>query len=40
MEQADQLILDTAERIFVDHCSVEVVNNAEEIGRASCRERV
>ena len=30
MEQAAQLILDTAERIFVDHCSVEVVNNAED----------
>lgn len=30
MEQADQLILDTAERIFADHCSVEVVNNAED----------
>ncbi|MGO1500685.1 MAG: acyl-CoA dehydrogenase family protein [Marinobacter sp.] len=30
MEQSDQLILDTAERIFADHCSPEVVNGAED----------
>ncbi|MFP3976427.1 acyl-CoA dehydrogenase family protein [Marinobacter sp. KMM 10035] len=29
MEQSDQLILDTAERIFADHCSADVVNAAD-----------
>tara|TARA_R110002111_G_scaffold262444_2_gene338563 strand:+ start:38150 stop:39217 length:1068 start_codon:yes stop_codon:yes gene_type:complete len=29
MEQSDQLILDTAQRIFADYCSTEVVNSAE-----------
>ena len=30
MEQSDQLILDTAGRIFADYCSTEVVNSAED----------
>ncbi|NWO04866.1 MAG: acyl-CoA/acyl-ACP dehydrogenase [Alteromonadaceae bacterium] len=30
MEQSDQLILETAERIFSDHCSAEAVNSAED----------
>lgn len=29
MEQTDQLILDTAQRLFADHCAPEVVNAAE-----------
>ncbi len=29
MEQTDQLILDTAYRLFSDHCGAEVVNQAE-----------
>ncbi|GAA0688462.1 acyl-CoA dehydrogenase family protein [Marinobacterium maritimum] len=29
MEQTDQLILDTATRLFTDHCEAEVVNKAE-----------
>lgn len=29
MEQTDQLILDTAQRLFADHCGPEVVNAAE-----------
>ncbi|MBJ6136068.1 acyl-CoA dehydrogenase [Marinobacter litoralis] len=29
MEQSDQLIIDTAQRIFADHCSADVVNSAE-----------
>lgn len=29
MEQTDQLILDTAQRLFADHCGADVVNGAE-----------
>jgi acyl-CoA dehydrogenase len=29
MEQTDQLILDTANRIFTDHCGADIVNGAE-----------
>jgi alkylation response protein AidB-like acyl-CoA dehydrogenase len=29
MEQINQLILDTAHRLFSDHCGAEVVNQAE-----------
>lgn len=29
MEQTDQLIMDTAQRLFADHCSAGVVNSAE-----------
>ncbi|MEX0604516.1 MAG: acyl-CoA dehydrogenase [Marinobacter sp.] len=29
MEQTDQLILDTSQRLFVDHCGADVVNTAE-----------
>jgi acyl-CoA dehydrogenase len=36
MEQTDQLILDTAQRLFSDHCGAEVVNGAEN-GVASVR---